>query len=233
MADDIKKLQDEAMKELLKQQSEMMKEVYGENFSNVENLMKDRLNDAMNELDNIDLSAIQNAVPGVDMETILKKTQEAKEQAQKAGIDAIQSQAETITNSLNEMFSNSNMQDIISEQMKQFQQMTGIEDFTKMTPEDMQKVYENNLNMMNYISEQEAWEILDDIAEIMINNFNSWKEFGISYIIGGLFWTYRTNPEGVASRYYETVEALEGLMTKTDDEDDGLWLVNPWISNVI
>ena len=44
---------------------------------------------------------------------------------------------------MNEMFSsgNTNLQDIISEQMKQFQAMTGIEDFTKLTPEDMQNYY--------------------------------------------------------------------------------------------
>lgn len=363
----------------------------------------------MSELDNIDISAIQNAVPGVDMETILKKTQEAKEEAMKTGTSAIEMQSEAITKAMNEMFSdNEGLQDMISNQMKNFQAMTGIEDFSKVTPEDMQKIYENQMNVMNnlmgldgdeeyetfslddlknvieemyaslpegyttnvnsndgyikkfeillsgfltfmnghesesldveehneffdekinyiltqfwgienrddvfdtinyllneghtaeylgyaqadsvdefidsemdeedieivkngfefaqffkdklpeniilgwdygraaaiirwayymkYISEDEAWEILDDIAEIMINNFNSWKEFGISYIVGGLFWTYRTNPEGTSERYYETLEALEGLMNKTYEEGSGLWAENPWISEVI
>ena len=86
---------------------------------------------------------------------------------------------------------------------------------------------------MNYISEEEAWEILDKIAGVMIGTFNSWKEFGISYIVGGLFWTYRKDPSETYSRYYETVEALEGLLTETGEEEDGEWLRNPWIEEVL
>ena len=86
---------------------------------------------------------------------------------------------------------------------------------------------------MNYINEEEAWEILDKIASVMISSFNSWKEFGISYIVGGLFWTYRKDPSETYSRYYETVEALEGLLTETGEEEDGEWLRNPWIEEVL
>ncbi len=86
---------------------------------------------------------------------------------------------------------------------------------------------------MNYINEEEAWEILDKIASVMIGTFNSWKEFGISYIVGGLFWTYRKDPSETYSRYYETVEALEGLLTETGEEEDGEWLRNPWIEEVL
>lgn len=84
---------------------------------------------------------------------------------------------------------------------------------------------------LGYLSEDEAWEILDTIASYMIETFHSWKEYGISYIIGGLFWTYRTNPDGVYERYQDTVGALEGLLT-TEDEDDGDWFYNPWIIDV-
>lgn len=84
---------------------------------------------------------------------------------------------------------------------------------------------------LGYISEEETWEILDHIASVMISNFKSWKEYGISYIIGGLFWTYRKDPEGVYDRYQETVGALEGLLND-EDEDDGDWLFNPWIKDV-
>lgn len=84
---------------------------------------------------------------------------------------------------------------------------------------------------LGYISEEETWGILDHIASVMISNFKSWKEYGISYIIGGLFWTYRKDPEGVYDRYQETIGALEGLLTD-EDEDDGDWLLNPWISDV-
>lgn len=84
---------------------------------------------------------------------------------------------------------------------------------------------------MGYLSEEETWNILDHIASVMIENFSSWKEYGISYIFGGLFWTYRTNPCGVYERYQETVGALEGLLS-SEDEDDGDWLFNPWISDV-
>ena len=399
MSNEVKKAQEE-MEKLMKQH---MKDVYGENFENMGDLMKQALENSMANLENnIDIEAIQNAVPGVDTAAIMKKMQEAKEEAVKNGTNAIEAQAAEVTNAMNEMFSsgNTNLQDIISEQMKQFQAMTGIEDFTKLTPEDMQNYYENQMNMwngleedvslegvgtliqnmydslpegnkikvkngdeyiekfeimlsgilsyinghdndtldveehneffhdrinyiltefwgienkddvyntiawllneghtdeylgyanaetinelinedmdeeeieivkngfeftkyfkdklpknimlgwdyeraaaivrwsyfMNYISEEEAWEILDKIAGVMIGTFNSWKEFGISYIVGGLFWTYRKDPSETYSRYYETVEALEGLLTETGEEEDREWLRNPWIEEVL
>lgn len=399
MSNEVKKAQEE-MEKLMKQH---MKDIYGKNFENMGDLMKQALENSMADLENnIDIEAIQNAVPGVDTAAIMKKMQEAKEEAVKNGTNAIEAQAAEVTNAMNEMFSsgNTNLQDIISEQMKQFQAMTGIEDFTKLTPEDMQNYYENQMNMwngleedvslegvgtliqnmydslpegnkikvkngdeyiekfeimlsgilsyinghdndtldveehneffhdrinyiltefwgienkddvyntiawllneghtdeylgyadaetinelinedmdeeeieivkngfeftkyfkdklpenimlgwdygraaaivrwsyfMNYISEEEAWEILDKIVGVMIGAFNSWKEFGISYIVGGLFWTYRKDPSETYSRYYETVEALEGLLTETDEEEDGEWLRNPWIEEVL
>lgn len=399
MSNEVKKAQEE-MEKLMKQH---MKDVYGENFENMGDLMKQALENSMANLENnIDIEAIQNAVPGVDMATIMGKMQEAKEEAVKNGTNAIEAQAAEVTNAMNKMFlsGNTGLQDIISEQMKQFQAMTGIEDFTKLTPEDMQNYYENQMNMwngleedvslegvgtliqnmydslpegnkikvkngdeyiekfeimlsgilsyinghdndtldveehneffherinyiltefwgienkddvyntiswllneghtdeylgyanadtvdelidedmdeeeieivkngfefakyfkdklpenimlgwdygraaaivrwsyfMNYISEEEAWEILDKIAGVMIGAFNSWKEFGISYIVGGLFWTYRKDPSETYSRYYETVEALEGLLTETGEEEDREWLRNPWIEEVL
>ena len=399
MSNEVKKAQEE-MEKLMKQH---MKDIYGENFENMGDLMKQALENSMADLENnIDIEAIQNAVPGVDTAAIMKKMQEAKEEAVKNGTNAIEAQAAEVINAMNEMFSsgNTNLQDIISEQMKQFQTMTGIEDFTKLTPEDMQNYYENQMNMwngleedvslegvgtliqnmydslpegnkikvkngdeyiekfeimlsgilsyinghdndtldveehneffhdrinyiltefwgienkddvyntiawllneghtdeylsyadaetinelisedmdeeeieivkngfefakyfkdklpenimlgwdygraaaivrwsyfMNYISEEEAWEILDKIAGVMIGAFNSWKEFGISYIVGGLFWTYRKDPSETYSRYYETVEALEGLLTETGEEEDREWLRNPWIEEVL
>ena len=399
MSNEVKKAQKE-MEKLMKQH---MKDIYGENFENMGDLMKQALENSMANLENnIDIEAIQNAVPGVDTAAIMKKMQEAKEEAVKNGTNAIEAQATEVTNAMNEMFSsgNTNLQDIISEQMKQFQAMTGIEDFTKLTPENMQNYYENQMNMwngleedvslegvgtliqnmydslpegnkikvkngdeyiekfeimlsgilsyinghdndtldveehneffhdrinyiltefwgienkddvyntiawllneghtdeylgyanadtvdelinedmdeeeieivkngfeftkyfkdklpenimlgwdygraaaivrwsyfMNYISEEEAWEILDKIAGVMIGTFNSWKEFGISYIVGGLFWTYRKDPSETYSRYYETVEALEGLLTETGEEEDREWLRNPWIEEVL
>ena len=400
MSNEVKKAQEE-MEKLMKQH---MKDIYGENFENMGDLMKQALENSMTDLEsNIDIEAIQNVVPGVDTAAIMKKMQEAKEEAVKNGTNAIEAQAAEVTNAMNEMFSsgNTNLQDIISEQMKQFQAMTGIEDFTKLTPENMQNYYENQMNMwngleeedvslegigtliqnmydslpegnkikvkngdeyiekfeimlsgilsyinghdndtldveehseffherinyiltefwgienkddvyntvawllneghtdeylgyanadtvdelidedmdeeeieiakngfeftkyfkdklpeniilgwdygraaaivrwsyfMNYISEEEAWEILDKIAGVMIGAFNSWKEFGISYIVGGLFWTYRKDPSETYSRYYETVEALEGLLTETGEEEDREWLRNPWIEEVL
>ena len=399
MSNEVKKTQEE-MEKLMKQH---MKDIYGENFENMGDLMKQALENSMADLENnIDIEAIQNAVPGVDMAIIMGKMQEAKEEAVKNGTNAIEAQAAEVTNAMNEMFlsGNTGLQDIISEQMKQFQAMTGIEDFTKLTPEDMQNYYENQMNMwngleedvslegvgtliqnmydslpegnkikvkngdeyiekfeimlsgilsyinghdndtldveehneffherinyiltefwgienkddvyntiswllneghtdeylgyanadtvdelidedmdeeeieivkngfefakyfkdklpenimlgwdygraaaivrwsyfMNYISEEEAWEILDKIAGVMIGAFNSWKEFGISYIVGGLFWTYRKDPSETYSRYYETVEALEGLLTETGEEEDREWLRNPWIEEVL
>ena len=182
MADDVKKMQDEMMKQFLEQQKKVMNETYGEHFENIEGMMKDTLANAMSELDNIDISAIQNAVPGVDMETILKKTQEAKEEAMKTGTSAIEMQSEAITKAMNEMFSdNEGLQDMISNQMKNFQAMTGIEDFSKVTPEDMQKIYENQMNVMNNLmgldgdEEYETFS-LDDLKNVIEEMYDSIPE---------------------------------------------------------
>ncbi len=139
MSNEVKKAQEE-MEKLMKQH---MKDIYGENFENMGDLMKQALENSMADLENnIDIEAIQNAVSGVDTAAIMKKMQVAKEEAVKNGTNAIEAQAAEVTNAMNEMFSsgNTNLQDIISEQMKQFQAMTGIEDFTKLTPEDSRTI---------------------------------------------------------------------------------------------
>ena len=102
--------------------------------------------------------------------------QEAKEEAVKNGTNAIEAQAAEVTNAMNEMFSsgNTNLQDIISEQMKQFQAMTGIEDFTKLTPEDMQNYYENQMNMWNGLGEEEV--SLEGIGTLIQNMYDSLPE---------------------------------------------------------
>ena len=170
MSNEVKKAQEE-MEKLMKQH---MKDVYGENFENMGDLMKQALENSMANLENnIDIEVIQNAVPGVDMATIMGKMQEAKEEAVKNGTNAIEAQAAEITNAMNEMFSSGNtgLQDIISEQMKQFQAMTGIEDFTKLTPETMQNYYENQMNMWNGLEEDvsleggKAYQIIRELNE--------------------------------------------------------------------
>ena len=153
-----------------------MKDIYGENFENMGDLMKQALENSMADLEsNIDIEAIQNAVPGVDTAAIMKKMQEAKEEAVKNGTNAIEAQAAEVTNAMNEMFSsgNTNLQDIISEQMKQFQAMTGIEDFTKLTPEDMQNYYENQMNMWNGLEEDVS---LEGVGTLIQNMYDSLPE---------------------------------------------------------
>ena len=86
---------------------------------------------------------------------------------------------------------------------------------------------------MDYITEDETWSILGDIAQTAIENFNFWREFGISYIFGGLFWTYKGNPEGLTERFYETAQALEGLLSEDEFEDQPEWRKYPWIKEVL
>ena len=75
MSNEVKKAQEE-MEKLMKQH---MKDVYGENFENMGDLMKQALENSMANLENnIDIEAIQNAVPGVDTATIMKKCRKLK-----------------------------------------------------------------------------------------------------------------------------------------------------------
>ena len=75
------------------------------------------------------------------------------------------------------------------------------------------------------ITEEESWSILDQIAEAMQDCFSSWKQFGLSYLFGSLFWMYPNDPEeSTSARFYEGQEVLEGLLT-----NDGAWAAHPWI----
>jgi ankyrin repeat protein len=39
-----------------------------------------------------------------------------------------------------------------------------------------------------YLTEEEAWEYIEDTAKSLISVFSSWEEFGANYVLGRIFW---------------------------------------------
>lgn len=62
--------------------------------------------------------------------------------------------------------------------------------------------------LVGWLSEDEAWERIMPIAEILQGKFNSWEELGQNYLIGREFWSYQYTKE--SSRIYK--EAFDQLM---------------------
>jgi len=55
--------------------------------------------------------------------------------------------------------------------------------------------------VVGYITEEEAWEKIMPIAEVLQKKFNSWRSLGKNYLIGRRFWSYKETLED--SHLYE------------------------------
>lgn len=54
---------------------------------------------------------------------------------------------------------------------------------------------------VNYISEEEAWSLLEENGERIRSAFSSWEEFGISYMVGAQYWRRGTYTAEAVRRY--------------------------------
>ncbi len=75
---------------------------------------------------------------------------------------------------------------------------------------------------MGYITEDEAWEYLDQIADGCMEAFDSWTSFAQSYLFGSMFWNCPWGPEDCHEKARYLMLAIEHLLTK------GAWKDFPW-----
>ena len=86
---------------------------------------------------------------------------------------------------------------------------------------------------VGYINEEDSWTWLDQIAEKMIDVFDSWTEFGLSYVFGSLFWIAAFDGEqGISERFEEGIELLTELLDEDEDGQPGVWAQCAWISEL-
>ena len=86
---------------------------------------------------------------------------------------------------------------------------------------------------VDFLSAEEARTALQEIARVMLVNFNSWREFAHSCLFGGLFWSYCLNAEELAIEYYLTAkEAAYTLLTQELPGYGSEWRTNPWIKKL-
>jgi hypothetical protein len=75
-----------------------------------------------------------------------------------------------------------------------------------------------------YINNIEAWEKIYSIIPLIKENYNSWEEFGNSYLLGRLFWLELSNDLEI--RKTNTIKVYKKLLTPPD----GIWTKIPWNS---
>ena len=77
---------------------------------------------------------------------------------------------------------------------------------------------------VGFISEDEAWGILDQIADGCMDAFGSWREYAQSYMFGSMFWKCPYGPEACYENLAGLMFAVEHLLTEGD------WKDYPWAS---
>ena len=74
--------------------------------------------------------------------------------------------------------------------------------------------------LVGYISEEEAWERIMPVAEMLQKKFDSWEDLGQNYLIGRRFWSYKYTKE--KGDLYE--DAFQRLL----DMRSSPWNKYPW-----
>ena len=81
---------------------------------------------------------------------------------------------------------------------------------------------------LGWITQEEAWELLSDMARTAAQGLSGWREFACSYLFGGAFWK-EVCAAYDASYYLDTLaHAVEKLMGSAENPDGGQWKKYPW-----
>ena len=79
---------------------------------------------------------------------------------------------------------------------------------------------------VGFITEDEAWSILDQIADGCMDAFGSWASFAQSYIFGSMFWKCPYGSDACYENAAGLMFAVEHLLT------EGEWKDFPWVSMI-
>ena len=77
---------------------------------------------------------------------------------------------------------------------------------------------------VGFITEEETWGILDQIADGCMETFDSWRAFAQSYIFGSMYWKCPYGPDACYENIAGLMFAVEHLLT------EGEWKDFPWAS---
>lgn len=73
----------------------------------------------------------------------------------------------------------------------------------------------------DFITEQEAWSLLEENGKLIKKTFNSWESFGLSYMIGSQYWRLKEYSE---TTMRETKKNITYLLTNSNSP----WLNIDW-----
>lgn len=73
----------------------------------------------------------------------------------------------------------------------------------------------------DFITEQEAWSLLEENGKLIKKSFDSWENFGLSYLIGSQFWRLKEYSE---TTIRETKANITYLLTNSNSP----WLNIDW-----
>ena len=76
---------------------------------------------------------------------------------------------------------------------------------------------------VNMLTEEEAWSVLDQIAESCTEEFDGWISYAQSYLFGSMFWKCPYGPEACFQNAAGIMFAVEHLLT------EGPWKDFPWV----
>lgn len=62
--------------------------------------------------------------------------------------------------------------------------------------------------LCGYITEEEAWGLLEENGRRIKDSFASWESFGLSYVVGAQYWKRNQYTEASVSRYYDHLTFL-------------------------
>lgn len=82
-------------------------------------------------------------------------------------------------------------------------------------------------HFVGFIDEDTAESILEVCAQEASARFAGWREFGISYLFGGLFWRIAAGEDAAAEWLDNAASACAELLT-----DEGEWLRYPWVESL-
>ncbi len=86
-------------------------------------------------------------------------------------------------------------------------------------------------HFVGMLDEETAESILEACAEEACARFEGWRDFGASYLFGGLFWRLNAG-EGEAAEWLENAGGACAELLDTEGDTEGEWQRNPWVARL-